>query len=166
MLATILKPRTPPISFRMMTTPGSPRWFGLMALAFLLSGCLLSDTLDATYDDVAEARAAQAIEKGWIPEWVPEHATALREVHNLDTSVSALAFDLPADTRVPVPDGCRHATYAQTLPVPIERAWWPRPEVLASRYTFFTCPAPYTGFEFVGMRRDGRHVLHWRTYGR
>lgn len=129
----------------------------------LLAGCL-SDTLDATYGNLAEARADGAIERGWIPDWVPESATALHEVHTLDTNVSALAFDLPGDTRVPLPDGCLPATHAQTLPVRFERSWWPSRKALASQYNFFTCPASSAKFEFVGMRHDGRYMVHWRTY--
>ncbi|MCL6713587.1 hypothetical protein M8R20_42115 [Pseudomonas sp. R2.Fl] len=105
----------------------------------LLAGCL-SDTLDAAYGNLAEARADGAIDRGWIPAWVPESATALHEVHNLDTNVSALAFDLPGDTRIPLPGGCLPATYAQTLPVRFARSWWPSQGTLARSTT--SSPVP------------------------
>lgn len=149
-----------------MTSSVYLRWLTPMACTLLLAGCLASDTLDTSFDTLAAAREAGMVERGWIPGWVPEGAIALKEVHDVDNNTSALAFELPPDVKVALPEGCLFAHYAETLPGPFERRWWPRQAVLASRYTFFTCPAPHTGFEFVGMRRDGRHVLHWRTYGR
>ena len=36
-----------------------------------------------------------AVSAGWIPEWIPVGASSLREVHDIDTNESALAFDIP-----------------------------------------------------------------------
>jgi len=147
-----------------MTSSDSLRWLAPMACVLLLTGCLLSNSFDASYDTLTAARQARAVESGWIPDWAPQSAVALREAHNVDNNASMLAFALPGDVTVPLPDGCLPATYAETLPGPFKRDWWPQPEVLAAQYSFFTCPSLHTGFEFVGMRHDGRHMLHWRTY--
>ena len=137
------------------------------ALALLLSGCLPSDTLDASYDSMAEAISQDAVAKGWIPEWLPEGATNIREVHNLDTNTSALAFDIPPQTGWRLPEHCRPIESKDTVPSVFNRSWWPSDDSLASSYNFFQCKADASpDFAFVGISKAGDRGLHWRTYAR
>lgn len=46
------------------------------------------------YADLTSARAAGAVERGWIPAWVPEDARTIKEVHNLDSGMRWMAFML------------------------------------------------------------------------
>jgi hypothetical protein len=137
------------------------------ALALLLSGCLLSDTLDASYASMAEAVSKEAVAKGWIPEWLPEDAANIREVHNLDTNTSALAFDIPPHTEWHLPEHCRPVSFNDTSPSVFNRSWWPSDDSLASSYSFFQCKADASpDFAFVGISKTGTRGLHWRTYAR
>ena len=65
----------------------------VLALFLCLAGCL--ETMESSYATRQEAVEAGQVAKGWIPRWVPASATNLREIHNLDSNASALAFDLP-----------------------------------------------------------------------
>lgn len=147
--------------------PKMSKWLPLqsLALCIALGGCLLTDNFDASYDSMAGAIAEGAVRKGWIPAWVPRDATDLREVHNLDTSSSALAFDLPEGTRWQLPADCRPINFRDTVPPSPRRRWWPSDATLAKSYAFHECKAEASpDHTFVGLRADGRHGLHWRAY--
>jgi hypothetical protein len=53
----------------------------LPALFLLATCCAGIETTSNVYATVAEARAAGAIERGWVPEGLPASATDLREAH-------------------------------------------------------------------------------------
>lgn len=54
----------------------------LTVCAFLASGCGDLNVVTNTYADMAEARAAGAVERGWLPEFVPDRAYEIREAHD------------------------------------------------------------------------------------
>ena len=136
----------------------------LSALGTVVTGCV--DTVsDATFAAAREARDAGYIENGWIPPWLPDNATDIREAHDLDTNVSMLAFSLPPPTAASLPDTCHAIEHAQTLPAPLQRPWWPDEESLRTSYVFFRCPEDATRSRFVGVSVQQARVLHWRTYG-
>jgi hypothetical protein len=137
----------------------------LLSLTALLSGCLW-ETIDTSYATHHEAVAAGQVEKGWIPRWVPTAAKDIREVHNLDTSASALSFWLPPGSVLQAPDGCEPISYRRTVGVSFERSWWPSADALGENYTFSNCRPGATEYEFIGRSVDGQHVIHWRTYAR
>lgn len=133
-----------------------------LVLVLMLTGCL-SDTLDASYDSVADVNFA----KGWVPKWLPQGAVNLREVHNLDTNVSALAFDIPPGEIWHLPEHCRSVAFVDTAPSQFDRPWWPSGSSLSTSYSFYQCKADASpDFAFVGISKTGRRGLHWRTYAR
>ncbi|HEV7270058.1 hypothetical protein [Pseudoxanthomonas sp.] len=159
------------VSDNIRAVPRAPLPIGGRALIVALSligtvvtGCV--DTVsDATFATAREARDAGYIEKGWIPPWLPDHATDIREAHDLDSNVSMLTFSLPPPTAVPLPDTCHAIGHAQTRPAPLQRPWWPDEEALETSYVFFRCQADATRHRFVGVSVQQARVLHWRTYG-
>ena len=77
------------------------RWqaVGLGVAAVLLvvaaRACTVYETPVEEYPSLAEARAAGAIDRGWIPDFLPPNATHLREVHRIDSNERWLAFTAP-----------------------------------------------------------------------
>src|SRR5262245_13685312 len=64
-----------------------------VAAAILVVTCTAcAEQQEASYADVAAAERAGAIQRGWVPDWLPRSAHDLREVHNLDTNQSMLTF--------------------------------------------------------------------------
>lgn len=61
----------------------------IILTAFILSGCF-GTVMIASYDDYATAEAAGAVEKGWIPSFLPASATRIEEAHDLDTNQQCL----------------------------------------------------------------------------
>lgn len=140
------------------------RWVASAVLAALACSCT-DDVLDASYASRAEAVTAAAMERGWIPSWIPPEAFALNEVHDVDTNESALAFSLPTKSSWrPPASSCRAADAGEFYEPGFDREWIP--ETL-DRYDFYSCPeAAATGgvslLSALAVRRDGRHVLYWR----
>jgi hypothetical protein len=71
----------------------------LGATAVLMVFCGIAFTNSETpvteYSSLAEARAAGALDRGWIPPSLPASATNLREVHDIDTNERWIAFTAP-----------------------------------------------------------------------
>lgn len=62
-------------------------------LLLSLAGC--SEQIDETYSTYADARRAGAIERGWVPAFVPSSARDIADSHNLDTNRQTLQFTIP-----------------------------------------------------------------------
>ena len=138
------------------------------AAAAILSGCT-SDVLDVSYATQAEAVAAGAVQRGWIPAWVPPEARHLREVHSVDTNESALLFTLPVGLNWRPPASCRDADAGELSEPVFSRDWIPE---LGAGYSYYSCPTPsaVTGsvpmITAVAVQQGGQHVLHWRVFAR
>jgi hypothetical protein len=103
-------------------------------LAVAMAGCVgsLSEDFESNYPDVAAARADGAFTHGWLPEILPENATDIWEMHNLDTNLTWACFSTPDG-----PDGARlllGQRGAARVKGPIDRGpsglfgikeWWP-----------------------------------------
>ena len=154
-----MTPTLPPFSDRM-------RLFLLFALCLILISCDLDLVMDSSYATKQEAVDVEMIAKGWIPAWVPEEATDLREVHDLDSNVSALAFSKPRSKQLLLPPGCRPVNHSATQPALFNRSWWPSEAALKRSYTFFRCEPEFGKSIFVATSSTGNRVLFWRTYAR
>ncbi len=136
----------------------------LFALCSILTSCDL--VMDSSFATKQEAVDAEMIAKGWIPAWVPEEATDLREVHDLDSNVSAPAFSKPRSKQLLLPPGCRSVNHSATQPALFNRSWWPSETALKRSYTFFHCEPEFGKSIFVATSGTGNRVLFWRTYAR
>jgi hypothetical protein len=67
----------------------------MASLALSLAAC--GENKGATYSTWAEAKRAGAVERGWIPPFVPTSARGLDDRHNLDTNRQRLEFTVPAE---------------------------------------------------------------------
>ncbi len=152
-----MTPTSPPFSDRM-------RLLLLFALSLILTSCDL--VMDSSYATKQEAVDAEMIAKGWIPAWVPQEATDLREVHDLDSNVSALAFSKSRSKQLLLPSGCRPVNHSAVQPALFNRSWWPSESALKRSYSFFRCEHEVDRSVFVATSRTGDHVLFWRTYAR
>jgi len=136
-----------------------------IAAAAIASSCT-NDVLDASYATHAEAVAAGAVKRGWVPAWVPPEATDLREVHKVDTNESALSFALPSGLHWTPPAPCRPADAGEFSEPAFRRSWL----TATTGYAFYSCPSGVTGsvpiIAAVAVRQDEQHVLHWRVFAR
>lgn len=96
-------------------------------LACVLSGCD-SDRKESFYSSLADAKRDGAIDRAWIPEYLPESSRNIHELHGLSPSVQWCAFDfLTSDTevlrRALGPDVAAIRS-VKRIPKP-GKAWWP-----------------------------------------
>ena len=93
-----------------------------------LQGC--SDIQQATYESVDQARAAGAIERGWIPSFLPPSAVRIEEHHSIDTSRGWVRFHAPWRDLAAIGDMNRRinaASFKATdLVVPDRPSDWPQ----------------------------------------
>ena len=138
------------------------------ATVAILSACT-NDVLDASYATQAEAVSAGAVQRGWIPAWVPPEARDLREVHSVDTNESVLLFILPAGLNWRPPGSCRDADAGEFSEPAFARDWIPE---LGAGYSYYSCPSPsaVTGsvpiIAAVAVQQGGQQVLYWRVFAR
>ena len=67
----------------------------LVFAGLILSLAACSDEREASYATRDDAERAGAIERGWIPPFVPKSARKISEQHNLDTNAQRLTFVVP-----------------------------------------------------------------------
>lgn len=75
------------------------RSFATTILLLLLLGC--NEQIDESYSTYSDAKRAGAVERGWIPPFVPTSARDLEDSHDLDTNRQTLRFTIPPSA---VPD--------------------------------------------------------------
>ena len=72
----------------------------LIGVVFLAC-CGCSDSFDASYATLDDARRAGAISRGWIPECLPSSSREIREHHDIDINHGWMRFGFePADSVV------------------------------------------------------------------
>jgi hypothetical protein len=135
-------------------------------LGLTLSGCWL-ERREVSYTNMQEALEHGAVDRGWIPDWIPLSATNIREIHDLDTNESMMAFELPRQAKWQLPSDCKPVPYGEIGPPRFDRSWWPSNAELERSYSFHRCTGddPWTSkYAWVARHRSGDHALHWRAY--
>jgi hypothetical protein len=139
----------------------------LSGLAMLLSLLGCTETFEESYPDVQAVRADGAIDRGWVPDWIPEGARNIREIHKIDTSESILSFEISPDARWTLPSKCQPVAYPKITAPRLDRDWWPADSDLQHSFQLHRCPGEVDGLDvYVGTHGSGRRVVHWRSYAR
>jgi hypothetical protein len=132
--------------------------------ALLLAGAIVascSERQEAFYQDAAGARRAGAVERGWIPDWLPQGARAIHEVHDLDTNQSLLAFSFdPADGPV-LTQSCTQIQREALEAVPFSASWWPDDvppsSLVTHRHVYYRCQ----NGAFVAVSVEDGQLYYW-----
>jgi len=79
-----------------------PKFLDLARVVAIFALCVsCGEIQSATYPTYADAIAAGAQSRGWLPSFVPATATDIRQVHDIDTNTQWLRFRVPVgDTSV------------------------------------------------------------------
>lgn len=137
----------------------------LVLIAFLI-GCEWMDTVEQSYPDLDAAKKANAIGEGkWIPDFLPPSARNLREIHNLDTNESWLAFQIESSDLDPMTGSCKDAAQSDVVgPRKSPGRWWPQSLVQSSgdpealkRFKFFQC----VDSGEVAVDLEAKQVFYW-----
>jgi hypothetical protein len=96
-------------------------WYGWRRLS-------CADRSASFYSTRAQAIAAGAVDRGWIPRSLPVEATAIHEEHDMDTNEVWIRFTLPRD-RARQFAGSLHLLAQEEMSSvairpPCDRSWW------------------------------------------
>ncbi len=94
----------------------------VIALCLLALVACQRDRYETSYDDFVTARQQDAVDRGWIPGFLPEEATDLREAHTPDDAL--VVATLPGGI---LPDVCRDVEEVD-MPA-LDAPWAPPPEM-------------------------------------
>jgi hypothetical protein len=117
-----------------------------LAIAVLLAlaaGC--SETRDTSYETLARAVSDGAVERGWVPAWLPASARDIHLTYDLDTNESMLSVRYRQEDAWAPPSECSSVDRNTVPPAPFSRRWWPRDvppsKVATHRHVFLYCAA-------------------------
>ena len=100
----------------------------IVALGAAVPGaCSDADVVTEAYATLAEARAAGAVDRGWIPRGLPEGTRELRSAHDLDSSRRWGLFNFPPgeDAALRTLLGAETSLDGLTCNPPRRIEWWP-----------------------------------------
>lgn len=138
-----------------------------IVLVATVTGCDFVEVTDTSYPDMSAAVSRGGVSSGWVPRWIPASATDLREVHNIDTNESALAFEVSSADPWPLPDNCIGIKSADAIPSHFKREWWPDATELKKHFSLYRCHSDVAlNSVFVGVHSSGQRGLHWRVGAR
>ena len=133
--------------------------FLIVLVVFGIRWLYSGEDVVSTYRDYAEAEQDGAVQRGWIPTFVPRSAREMLEVHNLDPNQQWIRFSLPE------PDARAMARRMDQIAAPDEKVvsrrpprwegpWIPEPNDLPSGVVrFYRDAAPGLGARCL--------AIHW-----
>jgi len=135
----------------------------VIASVLIITCTACTEQQEASYADLAAAERAGAIQRGWVPDWLPQSARGLREVHNLDTNQNMLAFRYDPSDQLAVPKSCSPVRPSEVPPIPFAASWWPSDvppsKFVTHRHAFFSCE---TGRAFLALSASEGEAYYWR----
>ena len=156
--------------------PGGRIWRGAAAVAacllLLIGACRNLEVVTESYGTIADARAAGAVDRGWLPQGLPESTRELRIAHDLDSNRRWGLFNFP-----PAEAGALRARLGaeislegQTCNPPRRIEWWPvlLRETLDHEQIKATGLRAYTGAEtdlIIAVNWDQGRAYYWTNEG-
>jgi hypothetical protein len=132
----------------------------LLATTGMLLSC--GERPELSYPDAAAARRAGAVERGWIPEWLPNSAHTIHEAHSVDTNQTMLAFSFRSEDAPDLNQRCRQIQSAALKAVPFSVDWWPDdvpPSMLVTdRHVYYECD----GGSYAAVSVKNGELYYWR----
>ena len=83
------------------------RYFCLMALTVVAAACDVLEVQEAEYEHYQQMIEDGAIERGWVPSFVPASASGIHERHDLDTNQVWVRFHFDPTHLESMVGGCR-----------------------------------------------------------
>lgn len=104
----------------------------LTFLVLIVSAC--SERIEVKYGSFGEAVEAGAVERGWIPDFLPSSSTQIRDVHDLDTNEGWLRFEYASEDREALVGRLIPASTSELTAAPLRDPrvdWWDHERLLA-----------------------------------
>ncbi len=136
----------------------------VLLVLLILSACDSMEMPERAYDSKAEVVRDGAIQRGWVPQWLPETARDIREKHDLDTNISQLTFRFDALGPEQLAESCRPID-REAVPMPRKTLvdWWPSElrDSPATSFSFHAC-ADDSSTAYLAIDERQRRACFWR----
>jgi len=98
-------------------------------IATLICACHNVDTIQASYSDYSEAKSKGAIEREWLPSFLPASATNITECHSIDSNEVLVHFNAKGGDIFDISSSCIRIDY-NSVAFPSQHIlsqtnWWP-----------------------------------------
>lgn len=132
----------------------------ILSAAITLSGC--GEIKNERYADFEAARLTGAVEQGWIPDFVPQSANDIRDIHDLDSNAQTLSFRAPVSQIPAMVQGMTVARDEATAARIVKSAGW-----TAEVRVYAVCGSERSGALAVNERTGEavfRAPVTWSSY--
>lgn len=132
----------------------------LAAAVLLAVSC--GERQEVLYAKRADAERAGAIDRGWIPVWVPQTAHTIHEIHDLATNRSMMSFSFDANESLNFGPSCSQVHRDRLRPVPFAKPWWPSDvppsQFVTHRHVYYACKDG----AYVAVSPGKGEAFYWR----
>jgi hypothetical protein len=131
----------------------------LLAFSVVLALVACSEDEEENYATWAEAKRAGAVDRRWVPRFVPTSARDIHDAHNLDTNEQKLTFTVPPETVGPMLQSITpHSELGGELAAKaVDEAGWKASDAQEA-VAILLCTQTYSGI-VVADHRTGRAVF-------
>jgi hypothetical protein len=138
----------------------------VLALAIVGAAALVPrGNIDSDYDSMHDAKESGAIERGWIPNWLPQSAKRIHQTHHPSSNTWFIALEYGEVDREWFAKPCIRSEGSPPKNPNPRVGWWfnsRRGEEAWRSLTFFTCSSPNTGHELtLAIDRNSRSAFLW-----
>jgi hypothetical protein len=140
--------------------------FVLSALALISP--FLREEKESHYPTLAEAKRDGAIERGWLPPWLPGSAVEINEIHDVDSNRGFIALRYASSDEGRYKSACQRIV-GEVPPNPEPRVkWWhkDRNNIVWRDYMFFSCFRAEYNTELKIAVHDASHKAYIWLYPR
>lgn len=132
----------------------------LSAACVWIGGCSPAEQ-ETRYKTLTAAQIAGAVDRGWVPGWLPRNAFNLKEKHDPDTNRSLLRFNFPSSDKWDPASACARIAPDRVRGPALKASWWPADVAAAAtkRHVYYVCAG---ATEFMAVDFDGGEAFHWR----
>lgn len=130
----------------------------LLGVSIALSLVACGGEIEESYATWAEAKRAGAIDRGWLPPFVPTSARDIHDTHNLGTGEQKLSFTVPAEAVRPMLESItpHNELRGELAAKAFEEAGWNTSETQEA-VAVLLCTRTYSG-AVVANHRTGQAV--------
>ena len=133
--------------------------FAMLSVVVATASC--GEVQEVSYRSLGDAVKDGAVDRGWVPPWLPKTARDLKEKHDLDTNSSILSFAYSEAATWTPPEECMQVGPRQAKRAGLSASWWPSdvppPSTVTHRHAYFACEH---GRAFLALTSN--EGLYWR----
>lgn len=123
-----------------------------------VSGC--SELVESNYPTYQQAAQSGAIESGWLPAFLPESASNIRESHDPETNQVWVSFEFPQEEIESFAAFCTSVSYDQVTLPDLAPRWWDEKALNDPWNAFYVC-GDTASLGYLAVLGTGDQAYFW-----